>query len=324
MGSWDALKMAAGKRDRSLILGIGTPGIDRENAMFRLRRTVQEQGAIPGFVFVEHSAPDGCDLTDRAAWRKGNPAIGAGFLRMSALELDLQLTPEGHFRIFRLGQWYDGVDSWLGANGRGIWDGLANPYELEAGAPTWVGVDVGRKHDSTAVVAVQQRPDEPGHPTGRLHMVCKLWVPRAEEPVELTLVMQHLRDLAEAYDVEAISYDPYLFDVPAKMLYDEGLPMVEIPQSLERMTMAVGGLYAGIMGRTVTHDGDDAFTSQVMNAQPRFNERGFTLAKGKSRGRIDAAVAAALAIDRAQRAEPTEGAYETLGPDGRPVGFVEL
>jgi hypothetical protein len=39
----------------------------------------------------------------------------------------------------------------------------------------------------------------------------------------------------------------------------------------------------------------------VLNAVPRFNERGFTLAKGKSRGRIDAAVALCLAADRALR-----------------------
>ena len=36
---------------------------------------------------------------------------------------------------------------------------------------------------------------------------------------------------------------------------------------------------------------------------PRFNEHGFTLAKGKSRGRIDAAIALALAVDRVQRTE---------------------
>jgi phage terminase large subunit-like protein len=223
---------------------------------------------------------------------------------MSALELDRRLAPEGHFRIFRLGQWWDGVDSWLGPNGRAIWDGLANPYEFVDGAPTWAGVDIGLKHDSSAVVTIQRRPDEEGHPTGRLHMICKLWLPRTDEPVDVTGVMQYLRDIDAAYDLQEVSYDSRFFDVPAKYLADEGLVMSEIPQSLERMTMAVGGLYEAILGGTVTHDGDQAFTAQVMNAQPRFNERGFTLAKGKSRGRIDAAVAAALAVDRVQRQEP--------------------
>jgi hypothetical protein len=46
------------------------------------------------------------------------------------------------------------------------------------------------------------------------------------------------------------------------------------------------------------------FGNQVLNAIPRFNEHGFTLSKSKSRGRIDAAIALALAVDRATWAEP--------------------
>ena len=42
------------------------------------------------------------------------------------------------------------------------------------------------------------------------------------------------------------------------------------------------------------------FDAQILAAVARLNERGFTLSKGKSRGRIDAAVALALAVDRAQ------------------------
>jgi phage terminase large subunit-like protein len=85
------------------------------------------------------------------------------------------------------------------------------------------------------------------------------------------------------------------------MLGDEGLPMTEIPQSLERMTPAVGSTFELIKRGDLSHDGDEAFAMHVLNAVPRFNERGFTLAKGKSRGRIDAAVALCLAADRALR-----------------------
>jgi phage terminase large subunit-like protein len=235
--SYDSIRMASGKRERSLIIGVGTPGLDRENALFRLRQLVREGGTLPGFVYHEHAAPEDCAVTDRAAWRKANPALRAGFLRESALETDLGITPEGHFRIFRLGQWYEGVDSWLGAGGRAVWDALTSPWDLVDGGPTWIGVDVGLKRDSTAVVAVQQRDD------GRFHATCRLWLPTAEEAVDTTDVMAHLRDLAATYDLQAISFDPRFFDVPAKYLLDEGLPMIEIPQSLERMTPAVGNLY---------------------------------------------------------------------------------
>jgi phage terminase large subunit-like protein len=299
--SYDSIRMASGKRERSLIVGVGTPGLDRENALFRLRQLVREGGTLPGFVYHEHAAPEDCAITDRAAWHKANPALRAGFLRESALETDLGITPEGHFRIFRLGQWYEGVDSWLGAGGRSVWDALTSPWDLVDGGPTWVGVDVGLKRDSTAVVAVQQRDD------GRFHATCRLWLPTAEEAVDTTDVMAHIRELAATYDVQAISFDPRFFDVPAKYLLDEGLPMIEIPQSLERMTPAIGNLYELIVKGRLTHDGDQPFANQVLNAVPRFNDRGFTLAKGKSRGRIDACIALALAVERAHaHEEPAE------------------
>lgn len=292
--SWNSLGGGAGKRDRSLIIGVGTPGIDRENALYAVRKLVQE-APVPGLVFHEYAAPDDCEVDDREAWRKGNPAIKAGFLRESALDHDLGIRPEGWFRIFRLGQWRDGVDSWLGANGRALWDRLQDPYDFVASAPTWVGVDVGIKRDSTAVVAIQR--DE----HGVLRAMCRLWVPTVDEPVDVTDVMEHLRELARAYDVEAVSFDPRFFDVPAKMLSDEGLSMVQIDQSPERMTPICGSLLEVIKGGQMRHDGDPGLAAHVLNAMPRFNERGFTLQKAKSRGRIDGCIALALAVDRAMR-----------------------
>lgn len=297
--AWGALLMAGGKRSRSLIMGKGTPGIEHDNALFAIRKLLAEGGTIPRFNFREHAAAPGCRIDDREQWHLANPAIEAGFLRESALETDLRLMPETRFRIFRLGQWVDGYASWLGSDGRAVWDRLRRKIQPKPGAPSWVGVDVGLKRDSTAVCLVQYLDD------GHLGAWVRLWVPTKEEPVDVTDVMAHLRTLAERYKIGGISFDPRFFDVPAKMLHDEGLPMVEVPQSPERMTGIIADLYDRIMRGEIHHDGDEAFATQVLNAVPRQNERGFTLAKSKSRGRIDACIALALAIDRAEhRAKP--------------------
>jgi hypothetical protein len=42
------------------------------------------------------------------------------------------------------------------------------------------------------------------------------------------------------------------------------------------------------------------FEDHVINAVPRLNDRGYVLSKAKSTGHIDAAIALALAVDRAQ------------------------
>lgn len=297
--AWGALLMAGGKRSRSLVLGMGTPGVEHENALFGIRKTIAEGGTIPRFYFREFAADEGCEVGDREQWHKANPAIASRFLRITALETDLRLMPEARFRIFRLGQWVDGFASWLGEDGRAVWDGLRRNIAPIMGAPTWVGVDIGIKRDSSAVVIVQNLPD------GHLGAWVRLWVPTKEEPVDVTDVMEHLRRLARVYKVGGISFDARFFDVPAKMLHDEGLPMMEVPQSVERMTTIIGDLYDRIQRGEIHHDGDPAFAEQVLNAVPRFSERGFTLQKQKSRGRIDACIALSLAVDRAQnRAKP--------------------
>lgn len=296
--SWDSLLLSSGKRPRSLVIGIGTPGFDRQSALYHLRERVNEGVALPGFHFTEYAAGPDSELNDEATWYEANPALAEGYMNIEALRTAVALSPEAHFRIFRLGQWVDGVESWLGDDGRKVWLELVDPWSPQPDLPVWVGIDVGLKRDSTAVAVAQRRPD------GRLHLVWRMWVPTKDEPVDVTEVMQHVRELDRRYKVQGVSYDPRFFDVPAKMLEDEGLRMVEVPQSIERMTPAIGSTFEAIKRAELSHNGDTVVTEQVLNAIPRFNDRGFTLAKGKSRGRIDAAVAMCLAVDLALRQPP--------------------
>jgi phage terminase large subunit-like protein len=305
--TWDSLLLASGKRVRSLVVGIGTPGLDRSNALYQLRQAWLEHGGdLPGFRYTEFAAPEGCDIHNEAMWELANPALAAGYQNRDALRSAVRISPKSHFQIFHLGQWVDGTESWLASDGGRIWDGLADRYELVPGARTWCGVDIGLKRDSTAVVTAQRRPD------GRLHAQCRIWLPRPDESVDLTGIMQHLRELDQRYDVEAFAYDPRLFEVPAGMLTDEGLSMIEFPQSLERMSPAFGALLEAIMRGELSHDGDVAFTTQILNGVPRYSERGFTLQKNRSRGKIDAAYALAMCFDRAQHTAPPKPALVVL------------
>lgn len=287
--TWDSLQLASGKRSRSLVVGIGTPGFNRSNALWHLRKLITENGSPRGMVYREIAAPENCDHRDETNWYLASPALRAGFKNVDALRTAVELTPEAHFRIFYLGQWVEGTDAWLGPNGGLKWEELESPYVLDPDQPLYVALDVGVKRDSTALTMIQRRVD-----TGKPHVKAKIWVPQRDEPVDVTEIMQYLRELANDYNVKIIGYDPRLFEVPSSMLRDEGLPMHEFPQSQERMTPAVGDLYAAIMQDGITHDKDELFKTQVLNAVPRYNERGFMLSKDKSNGRIDAAVSMAM------------------------------
>jgi len=296
--AWDSLLLAGGKRPRSLVVGIGTPGFDRTSALWALENRVNTGSKPRGFHFTVYRADVGCRLDDEDQWRVANPALAAGYMNVDALRTAVDISHEAHFRIFRLGQWIDGVTSWLGDDGRRTWDALADPWVLQPNQPTWVGVDIGLKRDSSAVVAVQVRPD------GRRHVTARIWTPTPDGRLDVTDVMQHLRDLDRRHDLRAVHYDPRFFDLPAQQLVDEGLPMVEAPQVLERMTPAAGATLEEIKRGSISHDGDALFDSHVLTAVPRFNERGFTLSKGRSRDRIDAAVAMLLAVHASLTPEP--------------------
>ncbi len=297
--SWSSLVLASGKRSRSVCIGIGTPGFDKEkSALWHLRQAWMDGKRPPGFSFTEYAAPEGLDPRDEKTWRIACPALDAGYQAIDALQVAIEMSPLSHFEIFHLGRWVDGTDCWLGPDGRTVWSALTAHYRFKADVPTWAGIDIGLKRDTTAVVIGQWHG-------GKLHTKARVWIPNKDESIDLAEVMQYLRDLHALYDLQECAYDPRLFEVPGQMLADEGLPMVEFPQSLERMSPAYVALYEAIVKGDIAHDGDELYARQILNAVMRPNERGFMLSKQKSRGKIDAA--AALSMMHSRATQPDRG-----------------
>ncbi len=292
--SWNAFKMGR-KRPGARVLGAGTWGPDVNSPLYQLRRIVEEGAAPDSFLWVMYSGAPGASIMDTANWHKANPSLAFGLPAMEFMIADAVGTPEALFRTFRLNEPdVVGHDSWLGSDANNVWSALTDHYELVPGAPTFVGVDIGRTRDCTAVVACQRRPD------GRLHAVARIWAPLMGLIVDLAEVSRYILDLTHAYDVASVSYDPRFFELEAIRLQQSSVPMVEVPQSMEHMTPIVSELRALIFAKGLSHEADEQFGHHVVNAVPQLNERGYTLSKSKSgqRGHIDACIALALAVDQ--------------------------
>jgi len=282
----------------------GEPGSDFEETLTKIRESatdVVRDGSFTRYVsgrivLHEWAVPEGADVDDMVVVKAANP-LKATTIEALQAKHDSPTETRHHWLRFACNRPTRDVDAWLGEDGEKIWADLLAPYTFVLGAPTWAGVDVGIKRDSTCIVAVQR--DE----KGELHARARFWIPKPDEPVDVTDAMAYLRELATRYDLRAVSYDPKFFDVPAKMLADEDLPMIEIPQSVERMTTICGTLLEVIKRKGVHHNGDPELARQVLGAVARYNERGFTLHKSKSRGRIDGAIGLALSVDRAVQVE---------------------
>src|SRR5260370_8936508 len=95
-----------------------------------------------------------------------------------------------------------------------------------------VGVDIGIKHDSSAVVAVMR---EQGKPAVALH---RIWKPTSEESVRLEDVVEYLLELKRRYRVKTIVADPNQMMGVIQRLKEKGLPIQEYPQTTANLTHA--------------------------------------------------------------------------------------
>jgi phage terminase large subunit-like protein len=293
---YEAVTARAGKRARSLVLAISTPPRDgnTDSVMWRLVEHGRE-GLDPTFYLAEFAAPPGCDLDDEDAWHIANPALG-DFLYLDALRSNRRTMRESSFRAYRLGQWPQVIDNaWLPP---AAWDACAVPMASGAeGAEVVLGFDGSFSGDCTALVAVTigDRP--------HVELV-NLWeAPEGARDwrVPILEVEEAIRQACRRYRVRAIVADPYRWQRSLELLDGEGLPVEEFPQSPQRMTPATSRFYEAVVNGALSHSGDPRLARHLSNAVLKEDPRGARLAKEHkhSKRRIDAAVAAVMALHRA-------------------------
>lgn len=303
------------KRRNAREINLSTPGDDIDSLAGRLHarglRVAAGEEPDDGYLFVWQTAGKGLDLDD--------PADLEQAIREANLHADDQLVdnllrrfreiPRHEFERYHLARWSEApVASWL-ADKPGAWDACEGDDSIPDGAEVVVGVDVALYHDSTAVVVAWPRGD------GRTVVQSKVWEPAKSGETDITDVMAHIRALSHRYKIRAAVYDPRFFDVPAKMLEDEGVPMLRFDQSPERMVPACGLAYELIVAGNVVHGGQPTLTRHVLSAVQRTSERGWTLSKGKSRRKIDACIAMVMALWEAHQQDSRErdSVYEERG-----------
>jgi phage terminase large subunit-like protein len=289
---YDQMTLGSGARIEPLVVSITTAGYDLSSLCGELydygKRCAAKEVVDESYGFWWWEAPPDCDLNDKAAWRTANPNIAERLLSLEDFETAVKQTSESAFRRWRLNQWVRAQESWLPA---GSWERCVSEDEIDEELPVYVGIDMALKHDSIAVVIAQQQET-------RLVVRAKIWQPK-DEGVDIAAVEHYLREIHNTYEVREFVYDPAYFQRSAEALADDGLPMVEYPQTSSRLVPACGNAYELIVNGKIAHDGSPTFTDQVLSAAQRMTDNGWRLSKGKSRRKIDAAIALVMAVDRA-------------------------
>jgi phage terminase large subunit-like protein len=112
-----------------------------------------------------------------------------------------------------------------------------------------------------------------------------------------------LRELAERFAIVEVGFDPWRFGAQAIDLSAAGLRMVQFPQTDSRLVPASERLSAAILEQRLRHPGDPVLDAHVAAAVAKQTQRGARIAHAGGRhacARIDAVIALAVAVDRAE------------------------
>jgi len=291
---YEVVALATGKQAASVVLAIGTPGPELDQTVLgRLQAHALEYPDDPSLVWQEHSAAGFEDhpVDCRHCWELANPALG-DFLAVDGLAAVLPpKMRESSFRRARLCQLTDQLEeAWLPPS---AWNSCTAVQGIPDGAEVVLAFDGSFNGDTTVLVVatVDQRP--------HIDLV-ELWEASGAQ-VPIVDVEQAIRQACRRWRVLEIAADPFRWARSLQLLDGEGLPVLEYPQSPSRMQPATARFYEAVVNGALTHSGDSRLARHVGNAVLREDARGARLAKERrdSPRRIDAAVAAVMAHDRA-------------------------
>ncbi|MEV5943657.1 terminase large subunit [Streptomyces sp. NPDC051994] len=304
---WDTLSLASGARVEPLMVGITTAGVKsdttgRDSLCYSMYQygcqVIRGEFDDPAFYFAWWGAPDGADHRDERTWHLANPGLG-DIVSVEDFQSSIRRTPEAEFRTKRLNQWVNTSQAWLPA---GAWDACAGTGGVPDGSEVTLGFDGSFNNDSTALVVVScpAGSDELPHVD-----VVEAW----ERPstagndwtVPIVDVEAAIRTACRRWRVREIVCDPYRWSRSYQVLEDEGLPIVEFPQSPARMIPATTRFFEAVMNRTLTHSGDPRLARHLANCVIKTDARGSRLSKDAkaSPRKIDLAVSAVMALERA-------------------------
>lgn len=301
---WDVMALASGARLDPLMVGITTAGVKSDGTgadslcygMYQYgKRVASGEVDDPSFFMAWWEPADpAADHRDPETWREANPGFG-DFIDPEDFASSVLRTPEAEFRTKRCNQWVSTATAWLPV---GSWDARTVERPIPDLAMVVLGFDGSFSNDSTALVAVE---------VGKVpHIdVVECWEkpPGAgqEWRVPIAAVEEAVRAACKRWQVREIVCDPFRWARTYQVLEDEGLPIVEFPQSPQRMVPATQRFYEAVLNEGVTHSGDPRLARHVDNCIVRTDNRGTRIAKDakNSPRKIDLAVAAVMALHRA-------------------------
>lgn len=308
---FDVFSLAMGNRGKiGQLVAITTAGVKSDStgqdsicySLYNYGKRVSTGEIIdPSFFMAWWEAPPEMDHRDPHAWEVANPGFG-DIVSAEDFESAVRRTPEAEFRTKRLNQWVSSQISWLP---NGTWDAVAEPRVVSPDEEIVLGFDGSFSGDCSVIVGSTVPKSEGEVP---YVFLVKAWekdenIHDDTWRVNIAEVEEEILNFCREYPkVREVACDPFRWQRSMEVLADQGVPIVEYPStSARRMVVGCAKFFDYVTEQRIAHDGNPLLARHLSNAVTKTDNLGIRIVKENraSARRIDAAVAAVLAVDRA-------------------------
>ena len=301
---WNVMTLAQAARVDAMTIAVTTAGVRTDvtggdSTAFRQylygQKVASGEIVDPSFFMAWWKGADGADHREPGSWLAANPGYG-DLCDAEDFVSAVKRTPENEFRIKRMNSWVSSQHAWLPA---ASWENLERARIVDNRVPVVLGFDGSFSGDATALIGCTAEAEP-------YLWVIKVWEKGAEDHdswrVPIGEVEARIMQACGELNVLEVACDPYRWARSMEALADAGIPISEYASSSPaRMVPATAKFYDAVTSAAVHHDGDQVLRRHIGNCAVKTDRLGPRIVKEhrQSARRIDAAVAAVIAFDRA-------------------------
>ena len=331
-------------RTQPLFFLITTAGTDRHSVCFEQHQKAEDilcgRKADPTFYPVIYGAADDADWTSEEVWYRANPSLGhtidIGKVRNACLSARDNPAEENIFRQLRLNQWVKQSTRWMQME---KWDACAFPVDEGEllGRECYGGLDLSSSIDITAFMLVFPPRDD----TERYVFLPYFWIPEENmmrrvrrdhvpydvwekqgvlettegDVIHYGFIENFIDNLGKKFRIKEIAFDRWGAVQMVQNLEGLGFTVVPFGQGFKDMSPPSKRLMELVLEKNIAHGGHPVLRWMMDNIFIRTDSAGnIKPDKEKSTEKIDGAVAAIMALDRAIRHGGSTGSvYDERG-----------
>lgn len=341
---WGALESAMVKIPNALMIitttagaGIETTGWELDQYAVKVQKGLVEDPSVLPVVFGLEQE-DGEAWREEANWLRLNPGMKFGYpvlgsYRVAAARAMVSPSSEYVFKTYNLNLWQANSTSPFITDELFMRGARPIPEDIN-GLPAWVGVDMSRTTDLSAVVCCVKRGDEfvllpyffcprddilkRGNRDGVDYLRWSeegLMTATEGSSIDYEAVQACIRGLSERFDVKEVNFDPAYAAPVMNPLTDEGVvPTATLRQGWQTQSPMLNALEKAFMDEKVIHAGHPVlrwnFSNVALSIVDDAGNR--KISKRSSKEKIDGVAAAWMAVGRAAAVEPIS-IYEREG-----------